>query len=196
MHKRISPHGDMDHIGNAKYIIKNINVSNVIFNCGNYNKLENELIDELLKYKIIYYSCIKELDIEGNKLEFLNTSECNNENDNSSVIYFNYNNYKFLFMGDAGIEKEKDILEKYNFKNIDFLKVGHHGSDTSSSKKFINVINPKYSIISVGKNNKYGHPKESVLNNLKNSYIYRTDKNGTIEIKINKGEYRIKICSS
>ena len=99
-------------------------------------------------------------------------------------------------MGDAGIEKEKDILEKYNFKNIDFLKVGHHGSDTSSSKKFINVINPKYSIISVGKNNKYGHPKESVLNNLKNSYIYRTDKNGTIEIKINKGEYRIKICSS
>ena len=186
----------MDHIGNAKYIIKNINVSNVIFNCGNYNKLENELIDELLKYKIIYYSCIKELDIEGNKLEFLNTSECNNENDNSSVIYFNYNNYKFLFMGDAGIEKEKEILEKYNFKNIDFLKVGHHGSDTSSSKKFINVINPKYSIISVGKNNKYGHPKESVLNNLKNSYIYRTDKNGTIEIKINKGEYRIKICSS
>ena len=45
----------MDHIGNAKYIIKNINVLNVIFNCGNYNKLENELIDEFLKYKIIYY---------------------------------------------------------------------------------------------------------------------------------------------
>ena len=130
----------MDHIGNAKYIIKNINVLNVIFNCGNYNKLENELIDELLKYKIIYYSCIKELDIEGNKLEFLNTSECNNENDNSSVIYFNYNNYKFLFMGDAGINRENDILVKYNLPDIDFLKVGHHGSDTSSSEKFIILL--------------------------------------------------------
>ena len=75
------------------------------------------------------------------------------------------------------------------------MKAGHHGSDTSSSEKFINVINPKYSIVSVGENNKYGHLKESVLNNLKNSYIYRTDKDGTTEIKINKKEYEIKICS-
>ena len=191
----IITHGDMDHIGNAKYIIRNINVSNIIFNCGNYNKLENELIDDLIKYNIKYYSCIKELDIEGNKLEFLNTSEYNNENDNSSVIYFNYYNYKFLFMGDAGINRENDILAKYNLSDIDFLKVGHHGSDTSSSEKFINITNPKYSIISVGENNKYGHPKESVLNNLKNSYIYRTDIEGTTEIKINKKEYRIKTCS-
>ena len=130
----------MDHIGNAKYIIKNINVLNVTFNCGNYNKLENELIDELLKYKIIYYSCIKELDIEGNKLELLNIGEYNNENDNSSVIYFVYNNYKFLFMGDAGTSRENDILVKYNLSDIDFLKVGHHGSDASSGKKFIILL--------------------------------------------------------
>ena len=61
-------------------------------------------------------------------------------------------------MGDAGVNKEKDILAKYNISDIDFLKVGHHGSKTSSSKDFINSINPKYSIISVGKNNRYGHP--------------------------------------
>ncbi len=96
-------------------------------------------------------------------------------------------------MGDASIVKEKDILKKYNIGGIDFLKVGHHGSDTSSSKEFINSIKVKYSLISVGKNNRYGHPKESVINILKSSKIYRTDLVGSIEVKINKNGYKIKI---
>ena len=94
---------------------------------------------------------------------FLQTKEYDNENDNSNVIYSELNVYKFMFMGDAGIDKEKDILDKYNLSNVDVLKVGHHGSKTSSSKEFINVINPKYSIISIGKNNRYGHPNKEVL---------------------------------
>ena len=98
-------------------------------------------------------------------------------------------------MGDAGINKEQDILNKYSLENIDFLKVGHHGSNTSSSKKFIDKINPKYSIISVGSDNKYGHPKNSVLNILKNSKIYRTDINGSIEIRLKGNSYKIKTCS-
>ena len=100
-----------------------------------------------------------------------------------------------MFMGDAGIEKEKDILEKYNQNNIDVLKAGHHGSKTSSCKNFIDEINPKYSIISVGKNNRYGHPKKSVLDILVNSKIYRTDLVGSIEIKLNKNGYKIRTCS-
>ena len=97
-------------------------------------------------------------------------------------------------MGDASVEREKDILEKYNLSNIDFLKVGHHGSNTSSSEEFINSINPKYSLISVGKNNRYGHPKDEVLEILKDSHIYRTDLDGSIEIKLNKNEYKIRTC--
>ena len=99
-------------------------------------------------------------------------------------------------MGDAGVIREKEIINNYNIRNIDFLKVGHHGSDTSSSKDFIQSIKPKYSVISVGKNNKYGHPKESVLNNFQNSKIYRTDLNGSVEVKINKNEYIIRTCNS
>ena len=94
-------------------------------------------------------------------------------------------------MGDAGAVKENDILEKYNIKNIDVLKVGHHGSKTSSSKEFINIINPKYSLISVGKNNRYNHPNIEVLENLKNSKIYRTDINGSIMFNI-KSKLKIK----
>lgn len=56
-----------------------------------------------------------------------------------------------MFMGDASKLKEEDIIKKYKLAKIDFLKVGHHGSKTSSSKEFISKINPKYSIISVGR---------------------------------------------
>ena len=145
-------------------LIDNFNVEKVIFNCRSYNDLEKELIKVLDKKKINYYSCIKELNIDDNKLYFLQAKEYENENDNSNVIYTELNSYKFMFMGDVGVDKEKDILDKYNLSNVDVLKVGHHGSKTSSSKSFINEINPKNSIISVGKNNRYGHPKESVLN--------------------------------
>ena len=90
------------------------------------------------------------------------------------------------------VEKEKDILEKYNVSKIDVLKIGHHGSKTSSDKNFIDEMNPKYSVISVGKNNRYGHPNKEVLNNLDNSKIYRTDINGEIKIKIKRNNFNIK----
>ena len=79
---------------------------------------------------------------------------------------------------------KQDLLEKYNFRDVELLKVGHHGSKTSSSEEFIHKINPRYSIISVGKNNWYHHPTEEVLNRLKNSVIYRTDQDGSIMVKI------------
>ena len=188
-------HGDYDHMGEAINLINNYQIDNVIFNCGEYNDLENELIELLDKNNINYSSCINKLNVNDYDLKFLNTKEYDNENDNSSVLYFNYKKFKFLFMGDAGKIREKDILEKYNLKNITFLKVGHHGSNTSSSKEFINEIAPKYSLISVGRNNRYGHPKSEVLDNLLQSNIYRTDLNGGIKIKINNNKYQIKSCN-
>lgn len=160
-------------MGDGLYLIDKFKVENVIFNCGEFNALEKELIKKLNKRKVNYCSCVKELNIGKYKLDFSNTKDYDNENDNSSVIYLKFNNYKFLFMGDAGEKRENDILEKYDLKNIDFLKIGHHGSNTSSSKEFISKVKPKYSLISVGKNNRYGYPKEEVLNTLKSSKIYR-----------------------
>ncbi len=195
MHKRMSPHGDYDHMGEAINLVNNFKVEKVIFNCGKFNDLEQELIKVLDKKKIPYYSCIKELNFDNNKLHFLQTKEYDNENENSNVIYTELNGYKFMFMGDAGVEKEKDILEKYNVSKIDVLKIGHHGSKTSSDKNFIDEMNPKNSIISVGKNNRYGHPNREVLNNLANTKIYRTDQDGSIIFKIKNNKLKIKDCS-
>lgn len=187
----ILTHGDYDHMGEAINLVNNFKVEKVIFNCGEFNDLEKELIKVLDKKKIEYQSCINKLD----NLYFLNTKKYNNENDNSNVIYTEINRYKFLFMGDSGVEKEKDILDKFNVSNIDVLKVGHHGSKTSSRKEFIDKIDPKYSIISVGKNNRYGHPNKEVLDNLKESKIYRTDQDGSIMFKIKNNKLKIETCS-
>ena len=191
----ILTHGDYDHMGNAINLAEKFKIKKVIFNCGVLNKLEQELIKLLDKKNINYSSCIKELNINSNKLLFLKNKEYDNENDNSSVIYTELNNYKFLFMGDAGVKVEEDLIKKYNLKDIDVLKVGHHGSKTSSSKMFIDEINPNYSIISVGKNNRYGHPNDIVLENLEDSKIYRTDQDGSIMFEIKSDKLQIKTCS-
>ena len=183
-------------MGEAINLVNNFKVEKVIFNCGEFNDLEQELIKVLDKKKIPYYSCIEELNIDNKKLYFLQTKEYDNENDNSNVIYTELNGYRFMFMGDASITTEKEILDKYDLPDIDVLKVGHHGSRTSSSKEFIDEINPKYSIISVGKNNRFGHPNKEVLDNLENSKIYRTDIDGSIMFKIRNNKLQIETCSS
>ena len=182
-------------MGEAINLVENFKVEKVIFNCGTYNDLKKELIKILDKKNIKYYSCIKELNIDKNKLYFLQTKEYDNENDNSNVIYTELDGYKFMFMGDTSITTEKEILKKYNLPDIDVLKVGHHGSKTSSGKEFINEINSKYSIISVGKNNRYGHPNKEVLENLQDSKIYRIDEDDSIMLKIKNNKLKIKIVS-
>ncbi len=189
----ILTHGDYDHAGDASCLISNIKIKRVIFNSGENNDLELELIDLLNKKDIPYDHDVEQLKIHHQTLYFLNTKKYDNENDNSNVVYFKYYDYQFLFMGDAGKKREKDIMNEYNLSDIDFLKVGHHGSETSSSEDFIHQLKPKHCLISVGENNRYGHPKERVLDTL-DPYcdIYRTDINGSIEIKLNKNNYKIR----
>lgn len=114
MQKRMSSHGDYDYMGISINLIDNFNIENVIFNIGTYNELEKDLIKILKEKNIKYYKDIKELNINDSKLYFLNTGIYDNENDDSNVIYFKLNNYKFLFMGDAGKKRKIDIIRKYN----------------------------------------------------------------------------------
>ena len=104
------------------------------------------------------------------------------ENDKSLVIGFELMNKHFLIMGDAPTKVERQIIKENDHLDCDILKVGHHGSDTSTCEEFIKYLQPKVGVISCGKNNKYGHPKSSVLSILKkyNVEIRRTDVEGTI----------------
>ena len=182
----ILTHGDYDHMGEATELVKNFKIQNVLFNKGKYNALEKKLIKELEKRKIHYTQDVSKIPLKQNIFYLVNAKTYNNENDNSIVLYTKINNTKFLLMGDAGTSVEENLLKNIKFQNIDFLKVGHHGSDSSTSAFFVNTIKPINSIISVGKNNRYGHPTSKVLDNLKKTNIYRTDRDGTIKIKLDK----------
>ena len=104
----------------------------------------------------------------------------NDPNNNSIVLEYRNGKDKMLFMGDAGREIENTL----NVSNVDLIKIGHHGSSYSSSKKFLESVEANIAIISVGKDNKYKHPTNSVLNTLNNLNIkyYRTDIDGTIKL--------------
>ena len=181
----IITHGDEDHIGGAITLINNFQVKNVILNKGTFTDLEKELIKNLNKKKITYQININKINLSNHTICLLNNTKYNNENDNSIITYFTYQKYKFLYMGDASITTEDNLLENYNLNNISILKVGHHGSNTSSSKDFISQINPSISLISVGENNIYHHPNKEVINNLSKSRIYRTDINNMTKLTIN-----------
>lgn len=176
-------HGDDDHMGEAKTLLENFKVENIIINQGKTNQLEEEIIKN-------YPVTIGEegLTINCGDIELIQLNETFEDENSSSQIYYGiYNDISMLFMGDASIESEQKLLKKYDLKDITILKVGHHGSKTSSSKKFINTINPSISLISVGLDNKFNHPSKGVIEILKenDSIIYQTSLDGTITINLN-----------
>lgn len=107
------------------------------------------------------------------------------ENDNSIVLKLEYGDTSFLFTGDAQNSEEKDMLSNCRRDlKADVLKVGHHGSETSTGYEFLREVMPDYAVISVGKDNSYGHPDDSVISRLQDegASIYRTDENGIIKV--------------
>ncbi len=123
--------------------------------------------------------------VNGITFNNLNNDYYSDDNLNSLIVYAHLPSFSLLLMGDAGIVNEKALIKNYPNLKVDVLKVGHHGSNTSTSEEFIAHYRPQKAVISVGANNFYGHPHQSVLKTLNkyNVEIYRTDLSGSICLK-------------
>lgn len=182
------------------YILENMKVKNVIIgkqfeNSNNYT----EFLKIIEKNKIKVYEVEAGQKINIDKYTYFDvlwpsTQDCiqeNKLNNNSLVCKLVSRGISVLFTGDIEEAAEKQILKKYenNLKILktDILKVAHHGSKTSTTLEFLKAIKPKYAIIGVGKENKFGHPSNITIQNLKkmNVKVYRTDEMGEIMMKIN-----------
>lgn len=180
-------HPHSDHIGGLKTVIENYEIGKIYMpkvtaNTNVYLKLLEAIESKGLKITAAHAG-MNIIDNEDLHLDILAPVSSNYDdlNNYSIVLKLTYQTRAFLFMGDAETLSEKEITTNLE---ADVLKVGHHGSTSSTSKAFLNKVDPKIAVISVGKDNDYGHPKETILNRLENSgvKIYRTDLNGTIII--------------
>lgn len=181
----IGTHPHSDHIGGFLSIIKEFNIDNIYMPKVASNSLIYEEVLLAIKDKDLSIKSAKQnvdiIDTETLKVYFLApVGEYDNLNNYSAVLKLEYNDKSFLFMGDAEKEVENEIK---NVTSCDVIKVGHHGSNTSSTKSFINLVNPQYAVISVGEN-EYNHPNSSVIKRWGNSgaIVYRTDLYGNIVI--------------
>lgn len=187
----IITHFDKDHYGGLESLLNNISIDRVLVGSEIPDfQLKQKLADaripvaKLVKGSSIIIDKDTRLDIIYPEEE---TRKSKKENDNSLVIILQAYGRKVLFTGDIESTIEKKLVNQ-GIGRVDILKIPHHGSNTSSTKDFITMLSPKFSIISVGRNNSYNHPSKDVIQRLVsfNTKIYRTDTMGLIKVRIDK----------
>lgn len=177
----IISHFDFDHIGGLLYVMDKMKVKNVIISKQPEESVNYDDFIKIIKNKKINLIIVNAGDrlrisndvyfdiLWPNSDEFISENALNN---NSVVCKLNYKSFSILFTGDIEEIAEKRILEKYknnlSFLKADILKIAHHGSKTSTTQEFLDAVKPKKALIGVGKNNKFGHPSNIVIERLEN----------------------------
>ena len=137
---------------------------------------------------------------DGTRAEVLNPPEehlvgtDDDVNNNSIVLRVTNGRSSIMLMGDAGRAAEADILESAGSLKCDVLKVAHHGSNDSTSDAWIDAVGSEVAVISVGRNNPFGHPSREVLERLstRGIKVYRTDQNGAVQVSFADGRPDVK----
>lgn len=189
----VATHPHEDHIGSLDKIIAGMDVGEIIMSrmpegSTPTTRTYESLLDEMEK-KGMQITAARAGDsfMLGEALVKIvaPVKEYSNSVNNMSVaLHVVFNNNSFLFMGDAESQSEQDIIKTFEDITADVLKIGHHGSKTSSSGTFLEAVNPRFALISVGLNNSYNHPDEGVMDRIRNRNIeyFRTDLDGTIVV--------------
>jgi competence protein ComEC len=193
-------HPHADHIGGLDAVVKEIPVKNIYVSNGDantktYSDFINAMADKGLNPSVPLLN--SEFKLGTSTFKVLSVANSDDPNNNSIVLEYKNGNDKVLLMGDA----ESEIESKINVEDVDLLKVGHHGSHSSSTPSFINKANPEYAVITVGEDNKYGHPHIETMDTLKsnNIEVHRSDECGDIiftstgnglKVECKKGSYK------
>lgn len=183
-------HPDKDHVGGLPAVLQNFSVDmvfepGVTVDTGVYQAFKDEIEVQSIERHVPFAGSIITLD-EGVELEILfpdRDMSTSDPNTASIIARLVYGESEFLFMGDAPKAIERYVLSRAGDIESDVLKVGHHGSDTSTDSAFVARVNPAIAIISAGKDNRYGHPHEEVLDTLQRSAVVGTYQQGTIVFK-------------
>lgn len=207
----IVTHPDSDHCGSLKKVVQQKEVLNAYLPAANpenegaaYAEFYQQLLEEDCK-RIFAESgeSFGSTDAEYTftcVYPYVRNEWSDPYNGESTVVWLDYMGTSAIFMGDATWGTETELVRNHelgllenlgvDLSSTEILKVGHHGSNSSTSKEFLQYLNVKASVISCGKNNPYGHPMEEVLQKITDagSKTYRTDNNGTVMISVKSSE--------
>ncbi len=193
----VSTHPHADHIGGMAEVIEAFNIETIympkaVSTSKTYENLLETIRDKGLSIKT-GKAGVEVLDEDDLDIVIVapNSDDYSNLNNYSIVLKITYGDVFFLYTGDAEEESLEEITSDID---VDVLKVGHHGSDTSTNKSFLDKVSPNYAVISVGKGNSYNHPALSTIELLQEytSNIYRTDLNGTVIISSDGIDIEVK----
>lgn len=192
----IATHSHSDHVGALDAVVSSFDVKTVFVANGDadtktYRDFINAAIHKGLSPSVPLED--KQFALGSGYFTVMNTNGGSDANNQSLVVEYVNGQDKMLFMGDAETEVENEILAQVS--EVDLLKVGHHGSRTSTSKAFLDKVNPTYAVITCGKDNKYGHPHQETMSKLEGIEVHRTDECGSIIFK-STGSSIVTDCGS
>lgn len=185
----VATHAHEDHVGGLSGALNYASVGTALCPVRSY---DSKSFQNMVKYLEKQGKSITvprpgdSFDLGSARVEILGpVQEYDDANNTSIVLRIDCGETSFLFTGDMETGAEADLLDSGADVRATVLKVGHHGSDTSTSYRFLREIMPEYAVISVGEGNKYGHPSEEVLSRFRDAgaQVYRTDIQGHIVAK-------------